>query len=357
MDWYKTAAAFGTDPFGSSELTDKIRKSPWGFSGGDTYSGLLEPSSGEHHPNDYFSESKDEIMEKKLEEKNKKEKKEKNKKEKKYKKIKRKIKNKKSNKYWYLKEAQWGSGGPSLPILDKPPSGSSNGKDWVSETFHETYEQIHNNKNQSKNDINKYVDLTITVYSYDNDEVEVGSGFFINSNTILTCAHVVTPGGSVENNNTNIEIRYNKKSYNAFLYAYDYNNDLAALVINEKELKLNNSFKFADINKINIGDKILTIGSPLGFEDVVLKGEIASNKVEYAPGQSNKQYIFISTNISQGNSGGPVLLEDTGEVIGIAAAVISLKDSAGGGLNAVIPIDVAQNFLINNGINFQSSFK
>ena len=484
MNKLKTSAAFGTDPFGAGESTDKIQKNPWGFSGGDTHSGLLEPSSGENHPNDYFSESETMgLTEKQLEEKKKRLKKLKKKKLKKSKlecdeidllttqeiyiltnnilnflksknsdsthnyigmvsaisflrniinqyhdcnnicdikqkndndllknlssikgiiekilnfigvdlsdalnnnfenidksnifnsdiKIKPEYKreyptvNKNIDPTWYNemynykrmnmanKTAQFGSQGPSLPFFDKPPSGSN--KDWTSETFENIYQ---NQKNQNENldnkkNINKYVDITITVYSYNNNEVEVGSGFFINNNTILTCAHVVAPSGQIKHSN-NIEIKYHKKNYNATVLAYDYQNDLAALIIENNDM-VKEYFTFANINKINIGDQILTIGSPLGFEDVVLKGEVASNKIKYE-NEINKEYLFISNNISQGNSGGPVLLEDTGEVIGIAAAVINLKNSTGGGLNAVIPIDTVQNFLVKNNIQFKTS--
>jgi S1-C subfamily serine protease len=59
MNWYnnlKKASLFSTDPFGSGELTDKVRTSPYGFAGGDTNSGILSPSDKNHHANDYFSE-------------------------------------------------------------------------------------------------------------------------------------------------------------------------------------------------------------------------------------------------------------------------------------------------------------
>ena len=57
--WYniKESAAFGTDPFGQGELSSKVRTQPYGNVGGDSKFGLFEPSSGEHHANDYFSES------------------------------------------------------------------------------------------------------------------------------------------------------------------------------------------------------------------------------------------------------------------------------------------------------------
>lgn len=81
-NWYKKeAAAFGTDPFGSGELTDRVRTSPFGAAGNDGHSGILEPSSGKHHPNDYFSEGDHtQTLEQRLqEEKKKKKKKNKNK--------------------------------------------------------------------------------------------------------------------------------------------------------------------------------------------------------------------------------------------------------------------------------------
>ena len=56
MSWYKKSSTFGADPFGAGQLTDKVRTDPYGAMGGASHSGILEPSSGDHHANDYFSE-------------------------------------------------------------------------------------------------------------------------------------------------------------------------------------------------------------------------------------------------------------------------------------------------------------
>jgi len=81
-NWYKKAQ-FGTDPFGGSHLSDKTKSSPWGFAGGDEKTGIFEPSSGKHHPNNLMSEETQNFLtEKQLEEEKKKKRKNKNKKKK-----------------------------------------------------------------------------------------------------------------------------------------------------------------------------------------------------------------------------------------------------------------------------------
>lgn len=55
-NWYRMASGFGGMPFEPGSLSDSVRTNPYGAAGGDAYTGVLEPSSGEHHANDYFSE-------------------------------------------------------------------------------------------------------------------------------------------------------------------------------------------------------------------------------------------------------------------------------------------------------------
>lgn len=56
--WYKFSSAFGTDPFGSGELSLKTTTSPYGEAGGDVHDGIFSPSDStkNHHPSDSFSE-------------------------------------------------------------------------------------------------------------------------------------------------------------------------------------------------------------------------------------------------------------------------------------------------------------
>ncbi len=119
MNWYKKiieSSAFGTDPFGSSSLSQKTTTSPFGECGGDEHNGLMSASDStkNHHPSDFFSESNHEnLTEEQLEEI-------KNKKKKKKKILKKKIEddlNKNSHTSSWYKTAQFGLFGPELPIL------------------------------------------------------------------------------------------------------------------------------------------------------------------------------------------------------------------------------------------------
>jgi V8-like Glu-specific endopeptidase len=363
-NWYKISSLFGTDPFGSSELSDKTRVSPWGNSGGDENFGLLEPSTGKNHPNRYPEEDDENpLIEKKLKELNQKRKR------------KRKRKNNRIQAEWYnvenkinpglyyynsfkqriIKEAQWGSNGPKIPTWG--------GSEW----FDRTYKNImgEEDKSQPKETketkeapvpkekpsvpIDTILQATVTINSTANGKSEVGSGFFVGPNLIVTCAHVVLPGNS--DKGINIIVKFDKKEYPANIVAHDLSIDTAIISIKDQSFNFQNYLKIGSSESLQQGEEIITVGTPLGFENVVGKGIISSLPIDYTEKNSNKKYMFVSTNINPGNSGGPVIKMDTGEVIGIAAAVINTEEGKDYGLNAAIPIDEIKPFLKSNGIN------
>jgi len=342
ISWYKISEMIGLDPFGEGVLTNKVRVSPYGHAGGEAYTGILEPSDSKTHANDYFGGDKGEgITEKKL---------------KKIRKKKKKIPIKKffmekntAQKDVLEKIGQWGTGGPSIPTWD------SGGKDWVSETFQKVMPKEDKDSSPqpigNKESIDIVLQSTVTINSFSNNQSEIGSGFFINNNTILTCAHVALPNFSTEN--VSMKVKFGDKQLNATLWAYDISLDIAAIIINDPNFSVNKYLKLANSLEINPGDSILTIGTPLGFENVVQQGIVSSTPQDYMEQGKSKKYIFISTSISPGNSGGPVTETVNNSVVGVAAAVISSADVQSQGLNAAIPIDIVKNFLKKNGIKFE----
>ena len=370
--WYKISAPFGTDPFGGSELSDKTRVSPYGNMGGDAHTGILAPSDNNHHPNDYFSESdKTPLVEKKME----KERKERLKKKNKMK------KNPQDN--WYrkhilekirkkpvagndnlIKVAQWGSGGPKIPfwndqswitdtykdIIGESPSKTLDNKSTDSPAT-ENYQQNSNPQN-NKDNIQLALQRSVTLQSVNGETMEIGTGFFIGENIIMTCAHVAIPNGKLQGTQTSLTM--GGKKYGAYVWAYDTNLDVAILVVNDDSFKSEQFFSLGNSSEIQIGEEIYIIGTPLGYENVVGTGIVSSAPIDYTQGEQITPYMFVSTNILPGNSGGPVVRKDNLAVIGIAAAIIGDESSpkSGSGLNAIIPIDKIKPFLKNNGINF-----
>jgi len=137
-------------------------------------------------------------------------------------------------------------------------------------------------------------------------EVGQGTGFIITDDGYLvTNAHVLAGGTNV------IAITYEQETKSATLIGYDLNLDLALLKIdgNYDELTL------ADSNKIQIGEKVIAIGNPLGLQFSVSEGIVSAI---HRPGINGNTNAYIQTDaaLNPGNSGGP-LIDKQGEIIGI----------------------------------------
>jgi hypothetical protein len=85
----------------------------------------------------------------------------------------------------------------------------------------------------------------------------------------------------------------------------------------------------ADINKLQVGDHVVAIGSPLGLEGTVSDGIISAVREE-----GHAKWIQTTAPVSHGNSGGP-LLNMGGSVVGVITWGVSLQE--GQNLNFAIP--------------------
>jgi len=162
----------------------------------------------------------------------------------------------------------------------------------------------------------------------------VGSGFIYSSNGyIITNHHVIADADQI------IVRLKDKRELDAQLIGSDPSSDIALLKIKAKNLK---PVKIGKSENLKVGQWVLAIGSPFGFESTVTAGIVS------AIGRSlpNDNYVpFIQTDvaINPGNSGGPLFNLD-GEVIGINAQIFT---RSGGfmGLSFAIPMDVADNVI------------
>lgn len=329
-NWYRKASPFGVDPFGGSELSDKTRVSPFGHAGGDSHTGLLEPSDSKSHANNYFSSDEVPSTEKALKE------------------LKKKVeRKKKERKRLKKKYAQWGSGGPKVPVWED----TEERNDWVTQTYKDiTSDDESNKQDRSHGIIPNILNSTVMIEMTKDKNMETGSGFFVNENIILTCAHVVVPEGGIEG--SSIKVITDNGTFAGYVWAYDVALDVAAVVVNDEKFKGGVPLSLGNSNQLNIGDQILVVGSPLGFQNIVTQGIVSSQPVDYHEGDQQFNYVFISSNIYPGNSGGPVVSENNNSVIGIAAAVITPDQQAQNGLSATIPMDSVKPFMKNNGIKF-----
>jgi serine protease Do len=158
----------------------------------------------------------------------------------------------------------------------------------------------------------------------------LGSGFVISSDGyILTNAHVVE---SAEE----ILVRLNdKREFKARAIGADKRTDVALIKIEATGLP---KVALGDPNRLRVGEWVLAIGSPFGFESSVTAG-IVSAKGRSLPQESYTPFIQTDVAINPGNSGGP-LFNLKGEVVGINSQIYS---RTGGymGVSFAIPIDVA----------------
>ncbi len=162
--------------------------------------------------------------------------------------------------------------------------------------------------------------------------VSSGSGCIINKNgTILTSSHVI-------DNSNNIEVTVaNGEKYDALILEQTgLSKDLALIKINPKQpLK---TVKFGDSSNVKVGQKVLAIGNPFGFNGTLTQGIVS--RIDY-----KKNKIQTDAAINPGSSGGP-LVNTTGEVIGINQAIYNPDDNVSNiGIGFAIPINEAKKIL------------
>ena len=158
----------------------------------------------------------------------------------------------------------------------------------------------------------------------------LGSGFIISADGyILTNAHVVDGADEVTVRLTD------KREFKAKTIGADKRTDVALIKIEASGLP---SVKLADTNLLKVGEWVIAIGSPFGFDNSVTAG-IVSAKGRSLPQENYVPFIQTDVAINPGNSGGP-LFNMRGEVVGINSQIYS---RSGGymGVSFAIPIDVA----------------
>ncbi|MDH3688293.1 MAG: Do family serine endopeptidase [Gammaproteobacteria bacterium] len=162
----------------------------------------------------------------------------------------------------------------------------------------------------------------------------LGSGFIIsNDGYILTNAHVIADASEIVVRLTD------RRELTAEVVGSDRRTDVALLKIDAVNLP---TVTIGDPSRLSVGEWVLAIGSPFGFESSATAG-IVSAKGRSLPNENYVPFIQTDVAINPGNSGGPLFNLD-GEVVGINAQIYS---GTGGfmGLSFAIPIDLAMNIV------------
>ncbi|MFA6015508.1 MAG: DegQ family serine endoprotease [Gallionellaceae bacterium] len=158
----------------------------------------------------------------------------------------------------------------------------------------------------------------------------LGSGFIVSADGyILTNAHVVDSADKITVRLTD------KREFKAKVIGADKRTDVALLKIEASGLP---KVSQGDPSILKVGEWVLAIGSPFGFDSSVTAG-IVSAKGRTLSQENFVPFIQTDVAINPGNSGGP-LFNMKGEVVGINSQIYS---RSGGymGLSFAIPIDVA----------------
>jgi serine protease Do len=162
------------------------------------------------------------------------------------------------------------------------------------------------------------------------DRGGVGSGFIISADGyLLTNAHVVAQASEVTVKLTD------KREFKAKVMGFDRKTDVALLKIEATDLPV---VKLGNPDETKVGEWVVAIGSPFGFDNTVTAG-IVSAKSRELPDEAYVPFLQTDVAVNPGNSGGP-LFNMKGEVIGINSQIYS-RSGGYQGLSFAIPIDVA----------------
>jgi len=180
--------------------------------------------------------------------------------------------------------------------------------------------------------IEQTVDSVVTIQT----NAAQGTGFIITSNGyIVTNAHVLS-GARYGN-----AITSDRQTIPMELLGYSTNLDVALLKIQGNYQPL----EFETSDKVQIGEKVIAIGNPLGLQFSVSEGIISAINREGANGEN--AYIQTDAALNPGNSGGP-LINKQGKVIGINNFKVSGGESLGFALESNYIKDVVNSIAQQN---------
>jgi len=178
-----------------------------------------------------------------------------------------------------------------------------------------------------------------TEYDFFMDPVPVegaGSGFVIDTKGfILTNNHVIEGAQTIE------VVLGDQTRYPATVVGADPRNDVALIKIVPKKKPLV-ALPLGDSSAIQVGQKVLAIGNPFGFQSTLTTGVISAlgRTVQTSQTTFIDEAIQTDAAINRGNSGGP-LINSHGEVIGINSAIYTPSGTTAG-IGFAIPINTAK---------------
>jgi len=161
----------------------------------------------------------------------------------------------------------------------------------------------------------------------------VGSGFILDtSGNIVTNRHVIKGA-------TKVTVTLNDgKEYPAKVIGKDAQTDVAVVRLEKPPASLT-AARLGDSDKLEVGEWVVAVGSPLGLEQTVTAGIVSGKgrpgRHVQMSGKRVRGYIQTDAKINPGNSGGPLVNLD-GEVVGVNTLI---QVGAGGSYGFAIPVN------------------
>jgi S1-C subfamily serine protease len=182
------------------------------------------------------------------------------------------------------------------------------------------------------------VNITATVVEYDwffapYASEGTGSGCILDTDgNILTNYHVIQSADRLE------VTLPDQAKYHAKVVGVDKQNDLAIIRLEGAPKDRLHPIALGDSNAMNVGQKVLAIGNPLGLQNTLTIGIVSSlgRRIRTEGGDLVDNVIQTDAAINPGNSGGP-LLNTSGEMIGINTLIFSIRGGGNIGIGFAIP--------------------
>ena len=162
-------------------------------------------------------------------------------------------------------------------------------------------------------------------------------------------AHLITNEHIVNGCEDNLKISYQNKNYKVKLISKDEVVDLAIL---KADLSFNEYFELSDEQPQKL-QRVIVAGYPLGKERISddLKVNLGISSLKGY--KNNISLIQIDAAVNFGNSGGPVIDEETSKVVGVAVA--GLRKDVTEGFNFAIKSSIVRNFIQSSGVELPST--
>jgi Do/DeqQ family serine protease len=166
----------------------------------------------------------------------------------------------------------------------------------------------------------------------DRKSQSLGSGVIINANgLIVTNNHVIRNASQV------LVTLSDKRRFPARILGADADSDVAMLKIEAPNLP---TLKWADSDKLNVGDIVLAVGSPFNLASTVTQGIISAKGRQDLGISAFENFLQTDAAINPGNSGG-ALVDINGNLVGINTAILS-ESGGNQGIGLAIPSNLAK---------------